>query len=346
MSVCTTVPSASDLLAAARGVPQVSRAVPGIPAAPWQSAHVDWPAMPTGFDDPHRFNLTQGPLASNEGNAGSVGLPEGLPSRRPMPPIARASVAAHVPAAPATWTPSPELARYTALLDEANLEMIGHRADGLRRLHQFTCDGQGTTIEQLRTCGTIKTLPFLRMSKKVRENLLNREFVAAGRAFNRELLAGKIAAARRLGEISRDPKNGSEVQRLAGAVNVRSSTGMKVEWGEINDCEIPEHLMPPSVEEAMWMAGLFPAGEVVARAASGVGLSGEGLKAATETEKQKVETPLGKAVVRGTAILGGGFSDVEMVEDEKAGTPLGKAVIRVAMPCSNNKKNRFKKRRK
>ena len=251
-------------------------------------------------------------------------------ARAPTPP--RQSPAPSFTPAQSIWSPSPELAQYTALLTQANLEIVQHRTDSLRRLQEFTVDGEGTAIDQLRTCGTIKTLPFLRMSKKVRENRLNSEFVAAGRAFNGELLAAKIAAAKRLSEIARDPQVPSPIQRLASAVNVRSSSGMKVEWGEINDREIPEHLMPPGINEAMWMADLFPAAEVVART---IAIPGDVLVASTTEQDQNAKTPLGRAVVHDVAIPGNVFVASPATTQSPA-----------IPPNPINKKNRFKKRGK
>ena len=284
-----------------------------------------------------------------------------VPSPLDFEPFAASSRPIFAPPVASTWTPSPELAQYTDLLTQANLEMIEHRADGLRRLQEFTVDGQDTTIDQLRTCGTIKMLPFLRMSKKVRENLLNREFIAAGRAFNRELLAAKITAAKRLGEISRDPQIPSTIQRLASAVNVRSSSGMKVEWGEINDREIPQHLMPPGIDEAMWMANLFPAAELVANATTTAAAAtpatptrepnGEPKSAPAAPSKPVEANVHATAAEAGRPNLPITTAAAKLPQSPATQTLPTTNAIKVTGPAiaashSNNKKNRFKKRRK
>ncbi len=183
------------------------------------------------------------------------------------PPAAPARTASPTPASfiPAPTLPlSPELAQYTSLLNQANLGVVTARITSLRRLQQFTNPDRGTPVEQLRTCGTIKALPFLRMSKKVRTNPLNAEFVAAGRAANRELLAAKISATNRLSELALDPAIAPEIQCLAAAVNVRSSSGMKVDWGELNDHEIPEHLLPPKQDESDFLSTPYPVAQHIA----------------------------------------------------------------------------------
>jgi hypothetical protein len=180
----------------------------------------------------------------------------------PFPPSPAGSPAA-VP-----WTPSAELLELTGMLTRANLSAVEDRTSGLRRLQELTADGAGTPIDQVRTCGTIKSLPFLRISKKMRLNLLHAEFVAAGREFNRALLAAKIAAGDRLDAIAIDNAVPHEVQRLAAAVSVRASTNMKVEWAELTDREIPEHLMPPPMQELPIASTPAPVAAVAGRAVS------------------------------------------------------------------------------
>jgi hypothetical protein len=160
--------------------------------------------------------------------------------------------------------PSPELLELTGMLTHANLASVEDRTSGLRRLMQLTVDTAVSPIEQVRTCGTIKSLPFLRISKKMRLDLLHAEFVAAGREFNRALLAAKIAVGDRLDAIAIDSAVPHEVQRLAAAVSVRASTNMKVEWAELTDREIPEHLLPPPLHEPPNASTPAPVAEMLA----------------------------------------------------------------------------------
>ncbi len=169
---------------------------------------------------------------------------------------------------PVAWAPSAELLELTEMLTRANLVSVGHRTSGLRHLQALTASAAASPIEQLRTCGTIKTLPFLRISKRLRVDRLHTEFVAAGRAFNRELLAAKIAAGDRLEQIAKDTTMPHEVQRLAAAVSVRASTNMKVEWAELTDREIPEHLLPPPLDEIPGGSTPAPVADALSRAAN------------------------------------------------------------------------------
>lgn len=157
--------------------------------------------------------------------------------------------------APQTWTHSPELRQYTDLLVQSNLNLIGHRLDGLRRLYAFTLPDSGLPADQVRTCSTIMLLPFLRISKKLRTNSLNAEFVSAGRNYNRSLVQVKALISSRLSDIAMDDAFDPAIRRLASATKARSSAHQKVEHAELIESELPEHLLPPMLNtEPDWLS--------------------------------------------------------------------------------------------
>ena len=143
------------------------------------------------------------------------------------------------------WQPSPELQALTKPLADAQLFMVAARAKGLLGLQLRTSKYRGDAAAQIRNCTHIMRLPFLRISKAVRTNRVNEPFVSAARAFNRELFKAKEAASLRLGEMANDPNIEPKLQERADLANASGSL-LKIEYGEYNDVEIPEHLLPPT----------------------------------------------------------------------------------------------------
>ena len=185
--------------------------------------------------------------------------PPEFPSQTPLQSPSSAPVSAAPYAPPSNgWTHSPELALYTDFLVNANLDLIGHRLDGLKRLYLFTRPQNSLPEDQVRSCATLLSLPFLRISKKIRTNLINAKFVAAGRSFNRYLACTKSVISKRLSEISEDEAADPTVRRLASAVKARTAAHLKVEHAELIDCELPAHLLPPEVDtEPSWMSNQY-----------------------------------------------------------------------------------------
>lgn len=143
------------------------------------------------------------------------------------------------------WQPSPELQALTKPLADAQLFIVAARAKGLLGLQLRTGKYRGDAAAQIRNCTHIMRLPFLRISKAVRINRINEPFVNAARAFNRELFKAKEAASFRLGEMANDQNIEPILQERADLANASGSL-LKIEYGEYNDVEIPEHLLPPT----------------------------------------------------------------------------------------------------
>lgn len=184
----------------------------------------------------------------------SICTPETHSPSSAIPSAAATSQLHPAPSHP-TWTHSPELAKYTDFLVNANLDLIGHRLDGLKRLYLFTRPQNSLPEDQVRTCATILSLPFLRISKKVRTNLINAQFVTAGRSFNRYLACTKSVISQRLSEISEDDTADPTIRRLASAVKARTAAHLKVEHAELIDVELPAHLLPQELDtEPDWMS--------------------------------------------------------------------------------------------
>jgi len=146
--------------------------------------------------------------------------------------------------APAPWSPSEELKAFTSLLIRGQLTAIADRTRGLIQLLHFTSRLVGAPRAQIHACSTIKNLPFLRMNLAMRSDPLNAEFITAGRKFNRELLDAKADVGNRLHALTNDQTLPSNILEFAARINGRTPI-LKVDHGELNDVEIPAHLLPP-----------------------------------------------------------------------------------------------------
>jgi len=152
---------------------------------------------------------------------------------------------------PKPWSPCPELQALIAPLIQAQLSVVADRLFGLRHLQRFTIDSAALPEDQVRSCAKIKFLPFLRISKKLRTDPLNAEFIEAGRAFNRELLQARSNPGTRLREIALNPEISPEVRRLAACVHARTAY-LRIEYAEVYEGELPAHLLPPKDADAFW----------------------------------------------------------------------------------------------
>ena len=164
---------------------------------------------------------------------------------------------------PKPWSPSPELQALIAPLIQAQLSVVADRTFGLRKLQQFTTDTAALPDDQVRSCAKIKFLTFLRISKKLRTDPLNAEFIEAGRAFNRELLQARSTVGLRLREIALNPEIPSEVRRLAACVHARTAY-LRIEYTELYDGELPAHLLPPKDNGPFWDPAEFDAAHLTA----------------------------------------------------------------------------------
>ena len=145
----------------------------------------------------------------------------------------------------ANWSPSTELKVFTDMLTNAQLAAIGDRSHALTQLKHFSAKHIGIAGSQIRACNSIKNLPFIRLPLAMRSNPLNADFIAPARGYNRELLQAKTDAGLRLRHLCNDPALPPKIAEYASRVNGRAPL-MKVECGELNDVEIPAHLLPPT----------------------------------------------------------------------------------------------------
>lgn len=151
-------------------------------------------------------------------------------------------------AAQPAWTPSPELEVFTHSLNASNIAIINTRARALLELQYMLANSTLTPIDRIQAGITIQHLPFIRLSKKARADLLIRPFITVARAFNRHLMQAKQDTGDLLTALGRDPKLSAADRRLASAAGARTPP-CKLDFGEFNDVEIPRHLLPPPPPE-------------------------------------------------------------------------------------------------
>jgi hypothetical protein len=156
---------------------------------------------------------------------------------------AQALCEAAAAAAPA-WTPSPELEVFTHSLNASNIAIVNTRASALTELQLTLASPTVSPLDRIQAGITIQHLPFIRLSKKARADLLIRPFITIARAFNRHLMQAKQHTGEFLAALGRHPTFSGIERRLASAAGARTPL-CKLDFGEFNDVEIPQHLLPP-----------------------------------------------------------------------------------------------------
>jgi hypothetical protein len=146
------------------------------------------------------------------------------------------------------WTMCSELTALTGLLITSNLVLVEARQRALRALLRGVERAAEQPGELVGACASVLGLPFVRMSKKTRQNRLYEPFITMARALNRDLLRAKVEAARKLGDICGSETLSQGVVRLAAATLSRVKLAV-LDFGELNDREIPARMLPPKKEE-------------------------------------------------------------------------------------------------
>jgi hypothetical protein len=146
-------------------------------------------------------------------------------------------------AAPA-WTPSPEVEVFTHSLNASNIAIVNTRASALTELQLTLASPTVSPLDRIQAGITIQHLPFIRLSKKARADLLIRPFITVARAFNRHLMKAKEHTGAFLTMLGRHHTFSGVERRFASAAGARTPH-CKLDFGEFNDVEIPPHLLPP-----------------------------------------------------------------------------------------------------
>lgn len=165
-------------------------------------------------------------------------MPAPTPPTQPTPPTR--------PTPPTPPSPTPDIdAAFdpVAFLTEANLSLIATRTECLAQLQRAAHDTTTTPHEQISACARVIAVPFLRMNKRARANMHFADFIAAGRGFNRTLIAAKVRAAARLETLSKDESLPGPTRRLAAATSARARL-VTLDLGEVSGNEPAEATTP------------------------------------------------------------------------------------------------------
>jgi hypothetical protein len=203
------------------------------------------------------------------------------------------------------WTMCDELRSLTGLLITSNLVLVEARQEALSTLLRGMEKAAEQPGELVAACASVLGLPFMRMSKKTRLNRLYEPFVKRARELNCAVLKAKVAAARKLGEMCRSETLSGAVVRLAAATLSRVKVAV-LDFGELNDREIPARMLPPKREEGEEQHRVEGAGgtAVSERALAAMTTLGAEVMEGVELEGVTVKVPVGGLGRKGREVSG------------------------------------------